>query len=105
MRRRGVPPVSAVNTLATQLVLTVPDAAGLSGFNGFVLSAAAPQAGVTVIATPTSITFNGSGQAVIDITGLGVLIGQRRWVGVTNSNGDPAQSPAPVQAQGPVTAS
>lgn len=90
---------------ATQLVLSVPDAAGLSGFNGFVLSAAAPGAGVTVIATPTGITFNGSGQATINVTGLGIPVGARRWVSVTNSTGDPAQSPAPVQAQGPVTAS
>jgi hypothetical protein len=96
---------SASAPSATQLVLSVPDAAGLSGFNGIVLSAAAPGSGVTIIATPTSITFNGSGQATISIVGLSVPIGQRRWVSVSNSTGDPAQSPAPVQAQGPVTAS
>lgn len=90
---------------ATQLVLSVPDAAGLSGFNGLVLSAAAPGSGVTVIATPTGISFNGAGQATINVTGLGIPVGARRWVSVTNSTGDPAQSPAPVQAQGPVTAS
>ena len=96
---------SATAPNATQLVLSVPDAAGLSGFSGIVLSAAAPGAGVTVIATPTGISFNGSGQATINVTGLGIPVGQRRWVSVTNSTGDPAQSPAPVQAQGPVTAS
>ncbi len=96
---------SATVPSATQLVVTVPDAAGLSGFSGVVLSAAAPGSGVTVIATPTAISFNGSGQATLSIAGLGVPVGARRWVSVTNSTGDPAQSPAPVQAQGPVTAS
>lgn len=95
----------SVTASATQLVVTVPDAAGLSGFNAVVLSAAAPGAGVTVIATPTGITFNGSGQATISIAGLGVPVTAYRWVSVTNATGDPLQSPAPVQAQGPVQAS
>lgn len=95
----------SVTATATQLVLTVPDAAGLSGFNAVVLSAAAPGAGVTVIATPTGITFNGSGQATLSIAGLGVPVSAYRWVSVTNATGDPLQSPAPVQAQGPVQAS
>lgn len=90
---------------ATTLALSVPDAAGLSGFSGVVLSAAAPGAGVTVLRTITGLSFNGSGQANIDITGLGVPAGAYRWVSVTNSNGTPGQSPAPVQAQGPVLAS
>ncbi len=95
----------SVTANATQLVLTVPDAAGLSGFSGVVLSAAAPGAGVTVLRTITSLAFNGSGQSTIDISGLGVAVGAYRWVSVTNSNGTPGQSPAPVQAQGPVIAS
>jgi hypothetical protein len=95
----------SVTASATQLVVTVPDAAGLSGFNAVVLSAAAPGAGVTVIATATGITFNGSGQATISIAGLGVPVTAYRWVTVTNATGDPLQSPPPVQAQGPVQAS
>lgn len=90
---------------ATSLVVTVPDAAGLSGFSAAVLSTSAPTTGSTVIKTATGLSFNGSGVANIDITGLGVAIGARRWVTLSNSNGDPAQSPAPKQAAGPVTAS
>lgn len=58
-----------------------------------------------MIKTITAASFNGSGQTTIDIAGLGVAVGARRWVVLTNSTGDPAQSPAPVQAQGPVEAS
>ena len=96
---------TATAPAATSLVVTVPDAAGLSGFSAAVLSTSTPTTGSTVIKTATSITFNGSGQATIDITGLGLAVGARRWVTLTNSNGDPAQTPAPKQAAGPVTAS
>ena len=94
-----------VTAQATSLVVTVPDAAGLTGYSAAVLSTSTPTTGSTVIRTATGLTFNGSGQVTIDITGLGIPIGARRWVTLTNSNGDPAQSPAPKQAAGPVTAS
>jgi hypothetical protein len=90
---------------ATSLVVTVPDAAGQSGFSAAVLSTSAPTTGSTVIRTATSLTFNGSGQTTIDITGLGIAVGAYRWVTLTNSNGTPSQSPAPVAASGPVIAS
>ena len=90
---------------ATQLVVTVPDAAGQSGFAAAVLSTAAPTTGSTVIRTATSLTFNGSGQVTIDITGLGIAVGEYCWVMLTNSNGTITQSPAPVAASGPVIAS
>ena len=96
---------TATAPAATSLVVTVPDAAGLSGFSAAVLSTSTPTAGSTVIRTATAITFNGSGVATIDITGLGVSVGARRWVTLSNSNGDPAQTPAPKQASGPVAAS
>jgi hypothetical protein len=94
-----------VTAAATSLVVTVPDAAGQSGFAAAVLSTAAPTTGSTVIRTATSLTFNGSGQTTIDITGLGIAVGAYRWVTLTNSNGTPSQSPAPVAASGPVIAS
>jgi hypothetical protein len=94
-----------VTAAATSLVVTVPDAAGQSGFAAAVLSTAAPTTGSTVIRTATSLTFNGSGQVTIDITGLGIAVGAYRWVTLTNSNGTPSQSPAPVAASGPVIAS
>ena len=94
-----------VTAQATSLVVTVPDAAGLTGYSAAVLSTSTPTTGSTVIRTATGLTFNGSGQVTIDITGLGIPIGARRWVTLTNSNGDPAQTPAPKQASGPVTAS
>ncbi len=90
---------------ATSLVVTVPDAAGQSGFSAAVLSTSAPTTGSTVIKTATSLTFNGSGQVTIDITGLGIAVGAYRWVTLTNSNGSTTQSPAPVAASGPVIAS
>jgi hypothetical protein len=70
-----------------------------------VLSTAAPTTGSTVIRTATSLTFNGSGQVTIDITGLGIAVGAYRWVTLSNSNGTTTQSPAPVAASGPVIAS
>ncbi len=94
-----------VTAQATSLVVTVPDAAGLTGYSAAVLSTSTPTTGSTVIRTATGLTFNGSGQVTIDITGLGIPIGARRWVTLTNSNGDPAQTPAPKQASGPVAAS
>ena len=90
---------------ATTLAVSVPDAAGVTGVNGVVLSAAAPGAGVSVIATVAGASFNGSGLLNIDIAGLGVTVGARRWVDLTTSNGDPAQSPPPFVAAGPVVAS
>ena len=94
-----------VTANATSLVVTVPDAAGQSGFSAAVLSTSAPTTGSTVIKTATSLTFNGSGQVTIDITGLGIAVGAYRWVTLTNSNGTTTQSPAPVAASGPVIAS
>jgi type II secretory pathway pseudopilin PulG len=96
---------SATVPPATQIVVTVPDAAGLTGFSGFVLSAAAPGAGVSILRNFTGVSFNGSGQATLDISGLSVAQGVYRWVSLSNSTGDPAQSPAPVQAQGPALTS
>jgi hypothetical protein len=94
-----------VTATATQLVVTVPDAAGQSGFAAAVLSTAATTTGSTVIRTATSLTFNPSGQTTIDITGLGIAVGEYCWVMLTNSNGTITQSPAPVAASGPVIAS
>jgi hypothetical protein len=94
-----------VTANATSLVVTVPDAAGQSGFSAAVLSTSAPTTGSTVIKTATSLTFNGSGQVTIDITGLGIAVGAYRWVTLTNSDGTTTQSPAPVAASGPVIAS
>lgn len=96
---------TATAPAATSLVVTVPDAAGLSGYSAAVLSTSTPTTGSTVIKTATGLTFNGSGVTTIDITGLGVALGARRWVTLTNSTGDPAQTPAPKQASGPVAAS
>jgi hypothetical protein len=94
-----------VTAAATSLVVTVPDAAGQSGFAAAVLSTAAPTTGSTVIRTATSLTFNPSGQVTIDISGLGIAVGAYRWVTLTNSDGTTTQSPAPVAASGPVIAS
>jgi hypothetical protein len=94
-----------VTAQATSLVVTVPDAAGLTGYSAAVLSTSTPTTGSTVIKTATGLSFNGSGVTTIDITGLGVAIGARRWVTLTNSNGTTTQSPAPVAASGPVIAS
>lgn len=96
---------TATAPAATSLVVTVPDAAGQSGFSAAVLSTPTPTTGSTVIKTATSLTFNGSGQVTIDITGLGIAVGAYRWVTLTNSNGTTTQSPAPVAASGPVIAS
>jgi hypothetical protein len=96
---------TATAPAATSLVVTVPDAAGQSGFSAAVLSTATPTTGSTVIRTATSLTFNGSGQVTIDITGLGIAVGAYRWVTLTNSDGTTTQSPAPVAASGPVIAS
>ena len=91
---------------ATTLNLTgIAGAASLTGINGVVLSAAAPGAGVTVIKAIVAAAFDASGNMAIDITGLGVLQGQARYVDVTQSNGDPSQAPSPFGAHGPVSAS
>jgi Putative Ig domain len=90
---------------ATSLAVSVPDAAGVTGVNGVVLSAAAPGSGVTVIKTITAASFDGSGNMAIDITGLGVTVGQYRYVVLSKSDGTTGQSPAPFAAQGPVIAS
>lgn len=94
-----------VTAAATTLAVSVPDAAGVTGVNGVVLSAAAPGAGVSVIATVAGGSFNGSGLLNIDITGLGVTVGALRYVVLSKSDGTTGQSPAPFCAQGPVVAS
>ena len=94
-----------VTAAATTLAVSVPDAAGVTGVNGVVLSAAAPGAGVSVIATVAGASFNGSGMLNIDITGLGVTVGALRYVVLSKSDGTTGQSPAPFCAQGPVAAS
>lgn len=94
-----------VTANATQLVVSVPDAAGVTGVSGVVLSAAAPGAGVTVLQTVSGASFDGSGNLTISITGLGVPVGANRYVVLSKSDGTTTQSPAPFCAQGPVTAS
>lgn len=107
----GPPATSANATLtvnpaaATALNLTIAAAAGLTGIRGVVLNAAMPGVGATVIKAFADEVFDGAGAMSIDITSLGVLQGQYRWVELTQSNGDPAQSPAPFGAHGPVVAS
>lgn len=90
---------------ATALTATIAAAAGLTGIRGVVLSAAAPGPDVTVIHAFNDESFDGSGNISIPVAGLGVPQGQYRWVDLTQSNGDPAQSPAPFGAHGPLLAS
>lgn len=95
----------SVTAAATQLVVSAPDAASVTGVAGVVLSAAAPGTGVTVIKTISGASFDGSGSLAVDITGLGVATGAYRYVVLSKSDGTPGQSPAPFCAQGPVIAS
>jgi hypothetical protein len=96
---------SATVPPATQIVVTVPDAAGVTGVAGFVLSAAAPGAGATILRNYTGLSFNGSGQVTLDISGLGVAQNVYRYFHISNSNGTPGQSPAPFCASGPALTS
>lgn len=90
---------------ATKIDLTIAAAASLTGIRWSVQSAAALAGSVTTIASGSAESFDGSGNISLDITGLSVPVGAYRYVTLTQSNGDPAQSPAPFGWHGPAIAS
>lgn len=96
--------------VATSVTLTLTTdgstaAASVTGIDWMLLNAADLGAASAILASGTGESTNGSGVITIDVTGLGLFVGDVRYLILSNSDGDPAQSPAANGWQGPATAS
>lgn len=87
LRRKGLPPASSPSTSATTLAFTVSGGASLSSLKGAVFSQATPDLWTAPIKQFSNETTDGSGVCSIDITGLGLTIGDLVGVVLTNSDG------------------
>lgn len=95
----------SVTGYATKIDLTIAAAASLTSIRWAVFGASTLAASATIIASGSAESFDGSGNISLDITGTGVSVGAARYVVLTQSDGDPAQSPVPYGWHGPAVAS
>ena len=95
----------SVTGYATKIDLTIAAAASLTSIRWAVFGASTLAASATIIASGSAESFDGSGNISLDITGAGVSVGAARYVVLTQSDGDPAQSPVPYGWHGPAVAS
>lgn len=95
----------SVTANATKIDLTIAAAAGLTGIRWAIFGASTIAGSASIIASGSAESFDGSGLISLDITGLGVAVGAVRYVVLTQSDGNPAQSPVPYGWHGPAAAS
>lgn len=95
----------SVTANATKIDLTIAAAAGLTGIRWAIFGASTIAGSASIIASGSAESVDGAGLISLDITGLGIAVGAVRYVVLTQSNGDPAQSPVPYGWHGPATAS
>ena len=86
-RPRWAPPVSATSTVATTLTFTVSGGTSLTSLKGAVFSQVTPDLWTAPIKQFSNGTTNGSSVCSIDVTGLGLTIGNLCGVVLTNSDG------------------
>lgn len=101
----ATPPVAATSITLTLTTDGTTPAASVTGIDWMLLDAADMGAASAILDSGTGESTDGSGVLTIDITGLGLIVDDVRYLVLSNSDGDPAQSPAANGWQGPVTVS
>jgi hypothetical protein len=95
----------SVTAYATKIDLTIAAAASLTGIRWAVFGASTLAGSASILASGSAESFDGSGNISLDITGASVNVGSVRYVVLTQSDGDPAQSPVAYGWHGPAVAS
>jgi hypothetical protein len=83
------PPAATSMTIALKQSDGTTPAASITGIEYAILNAATVAAATAVLDTGTGESTDGSGNLVLDLTGLGLTVGQVRYVVAGKSNGTP----------------